>query len=191
MQPEPIYHKNPSPRTGPHDLLATHYDSLWRSIKQKLQKYANNLVTQYESEPQDTESTTLLATFKSKARATTLTGYKFAGKFSENKVHCSQVSNGIKSSFDHESFYQNRKERQTSWPWRFFKKKDANCSQILTDKDESRKIVKFWVFPVSAHQQQLEHHHGHIQLDDKFPYHGAHGRLACDYMINIGYPILD
>ena len=58
--------------------------------------------------------------------------------------------------------------------------KDANCSQIFTNKDGSRKLVKFWVFPVSAHQQQLEHHHGHIQLDDKFPYHGAHGRLTCD-----------
>ena len=40
--------------------------------------------------------TNLIATLYSKARATTLTGYKFTAIFSEKKVHCSQVSNGKK-----------------------------------------------------------------------------------------------
>ena len=40
--------------------------------------------------------------FYSKARATTVTGYKFTAKLSEKKVHCSQVSNGNKNRLDHE-----------------------------------------------------------------------------------------
>ena len=41
-----------------------------------------------------------------KARATILTGYKIKAKFSEEKVHCSQVSNGNINRLDHEYFYQ-------------------------------------------------------------------------------------
>ena len=37
-------------------------------------------------------------------------------------------------------------------------------------------IANFQVFPDSAHQSQLERHQVHIQLDDNFFYHGAHGR---------------
>ena len=47
----------------------------------------------------------------SKARATTVTGYKFKATFSEKNVHCSQVSNGNKNQLDHESFYQSNIER--------------------------------------------------------------------------------
>ena len=47
----------------------------------------------------------------SKARTTTLTGYKFTATFSEKKVHCSQVSNGNKNRLDHEYFYQSNIER--------------------------------------------------------------------------------
>ena len=36
---------------------------------------------------------------------------KLQRHFSEKKVHCSQVSNGNKNGPDHESFYQNNKER--------------------------------------------------------------------------------
>ena len=50
------------------------------------------------------KTTTIVAILYSKARATTLTGYKFTATFSEKKVHCSQVSN--KNSLDHESFNQ-------------------------------------------------------------------------------------
>ena len=83
---------NPSPRTGPLDLLVTHYDCEENGQK-TLQKYAINQVTQCETEPQATETTNIIATLYSKARATTVTGYKFTATFSDKKVHCSQVSN--------------------------------------------------------------------------------------------------
>ena len=41
-------------------------------------------------------------------------------------------------------------------------------------------MVNFQVFPDSAHQAELEKCQGHIKLDDKFPFHGAHGRLTYD-----------
>ena len=96
---------NPSPRTGPQDLLVTHYDCEENEQK-TLHKYAINQVSQCETEPQAIETTDVIATLYSKARATTVTGYKFTATFSEKKVHCSQVSNGNKNRLDHESFYQ-------------------------------------------------------------------------------------
>ena len=39
-------------------------------------------------------------------------------------------------------------------------------------------MVHFQVFPDSAHQSEFERYQGHIKLDDKFPFHGAHGRLT-------------
>ena len=94
---------NPSPRTGPQDLLVTHYD-----CEENEQKtlYAINQVSQCETEPQAIETTNVIATLYSKARATTVIGYKFTATISEKKVHCSQVSNGNKNRLDHESFYQ-------------------------------------------------------------------------------------
>ena len=59
--------------------------------RKTLHKYAINQVTQCESEPQSVETTKVIATLYLKARATTLIGYKFTAKFSEKKVHCSQV----------------------------------------------------------------------------------------------------
>ena len=97
--------QNPSPRTGPQDLLVPHYDCEENEQK-TLHKYAINQVTQFESEPQAIETTNVITTFYSKARPTTLTGYKFTATFSEKKVHCSQVSNGIENRLDHETFYQ-------------------------------------------------------------------------------------
>ena len=73
-----------------------------KTIKKTLHKYAINQVTQCETEPQAIETTTVIATLYSKARATTVTGYKFLAIFSEKKVHCSQVSNGNKNRLDHE-----------------------------------------------------------------------------------------
>ena len=101
---------NPSPRTGPQDLLVTHYDCEENEQK-TLHKYAINQVSQCETEPQAIETTDIIATLYSKARATTVTGYKFTATFSEKKVHCSQVSNGNKNRLDHESFYQSNIER--------------------------------------------------------------------------------
>ena len=103
-------HTNPSPRTGPQDLLVTHYDCE-ENEQETLHKYAINQVTQCESEPQAIETTNIVATLYSKARSTTLTGYKFTATFSEKKKHCSQVSNGNKNRLDHESFDQSNIER--------------------------------------------------------------------------------
>ena len=61
----------PSPRTGPQNLLVTHYDC--EEIEQKkIHKYAINQVTECESEPQSIETANLILTLYSKARATTL-----------------------------------------------------------------------------------------------------------------------
>ena len=108
---------NPSPRTGPQDLLVTHYDCEENEQK-TLHKYAINQVSQCETEPQAIESTNVIATLYSKARATTVIGYKFTATFSEKKVHCSQVSNGNKNRLDHESFYQINIERNKDMLYR-------------------------------------------------------------------------
>ena len=63
---------NPSPRTGPQDLLVIHYDCEENEQK-TLQKYAINQVTQCETEPQAIETTNVQALLYSKARATTVT----------------------------------------------------------------------------------------------------------------------
>ena len=68
------HYTNPSPRTGPQDLLVTHYDCEENEQK-TLHKFAINQVTQCESEPQAIESTNVIATLYSKARSTTLTCY--------------------------------------------------------------------------------------------------------------------
>ena len=88
----------------------THYDCQENEQK-TLHKYAINQVTQCESEPQAIETTNVISTLYSKARATTLTGYKVTATFSEQKVGCSKVSNRNKNRLDHESFYQSNKER--------------------------------------------------------------------------------
>ena len=61
----------PSPRTGPQDLLITHYDCEENEQK-TLHKYAINQVSQCETEPQAIETTNVRATLYSKARATTV-----------------------------------------------------------------------------------------------------------------------
>ena len=98
----------PFPRTGPQDLLVTHYDC--EENEQKTQ-VCNKSISQCETEPQAIETTNVIATLYSKARATTVIGYIFTATFSEKKVHCSQVSNGNKNRLDHESFYQSNIER--------------------------------------------------------------------------------
>ena len=57
---------NPSPRTGPQDLLVTHYDCEENEQK-TLHKYAINQVSQCETEPQAIETTNVIATLYSKA----------------------------------------------------------------------------------------------------------------------------
>ena len=41
-------------------------------------------------------------------------------------------------------------------------------------------MVNFQVFADSVHQSELERYQGHIKLDEKCPYNGAHGRLIYD-----------
>ena len=73
--------QNPSPRKGSQDLLVTHCDCEENEQKTLL-KYAINQVTQCESEPQAIETTNVIATLYTKARATTLTLYEFTATFS-------------------------------------------------------------------------------------------------------------
>ena len=86
---------SPSPRTGPQDLLVTHYDCEENEQK-TLQKYAINQNTQCETEPQAIETTNVMATLYSKARATTVTGYKFTARFSEKKYTAHKFQTEIK-----------------------------------------------------------------------------------------------
>ena len=59
-------HTNPSPRTGPQDLLVTRNDCEENEQK-TLHKYAINQVTQCESEPPAIESTNVISKLYSKA----------------------------------------------------------------------------------------------------------------------------
>ena len=51
---------------------------------------------------------------------------------------------------------------------------------ITRNKNTDRKLVNFQVFSDSVHQAELKRYQGHIRLDEKYPYHGAHGRLTYD-----------
>ena len=169
---------NPSPRTGTQDLLVTHYDCEENEQK-TLHNYAINQVSQCETEPQAIEITNVIATLYSKARATTVPGYKFTATFSEKKVHCSQVSNGNKNRLDHESFYQSNIERLLHLNLDYCKNELLRLN-IRRTKNTDRKLVYFQVFADSVHQAELERYQGHIKLDEKYPYNGAHGRLTYD-----------
>ena len=156
-------------------MLVTHYDCEENEQK-TLHKYAINQVTQCESEPQAIETTNIVATLYSKARSTTLTGYKFTATFSEKKVHCSQVSNGNKNRLDHESFYQNKIERLPHLSPQDCKN-ELRRLNLTQNVGTNKKLVKFQVFPDLEHQAVLEKHPGHIRLDTNFPFHG---RLTYD-----------
>ena len=121
----------------------------------------------------------MIATLYSKARAATLTEYKFTATFSDKEVHCSQVSNGNKNRLDHESFYQSNIERLLHLSFEDCKN-ELKRLNLTPNKGTNRKLVNFQVFPDSAHQAELEKHQGHIRLDTKFPFHGAHGKLTYD-----------
>ena len=96
---------------------------------------------------------------------------------SEKKVHCSQVSN--------ESFYQSDIERLLHLD-------PEDCTNELKilkiNTNENRNMVNFQLFPDSAHQAQVEHHQGHVQLDNKIPYHGANRHLTYDLNDNNWIP---
>ena len=90
----------------------------------------------------------------SKARATTVTVYKLTATFSENKVHCSQVSNGNKNRLDHESFHQSNIER-------LLHLNPDDCKNELLrlnltrNKNTDRKIVNLKSLPTLYIKQKL------------------------------------
>ena len=174
-EPDP---DNSSTRAGPQDLVVTDY-GCEENEQKTLHKYAINQVTQCESEPQSNETTNIIATLYSKARAATLIGYKFTATVSEKKVHCSQVSNGNKNRLDHDSFYQSNIERLLHISPEDCKN-ELKRLKITSNKGKNRKVVKFQVFPDLAHQVELEKYQGQIRLDTKFTFNGAHVRLTYD-----------
>ena len=145
---------NPSPRTGPQDLLVTRYHC-GENEQKTLHKYAINQVTQCKSEPQAIETTNVIATLYSKTRATTLTGYKFTATFSEKKVYCSQVSNGNKNRLDHESFYQSNIERLLHLTPDYCKNELLRLN-LTKNKKSNRKIVSFQDLPTQYIKQNLK-----------------------------------
>ena len=167
LQPE---HKS-FPRTGPQDLLVTHYDCEENEQK-TLHKYATmrNRTTSYRN--YKCNSDTLIKSPSSNS-------YKFTATFSEKKVHCSQVSNGNKNRLDHESFYQSNIERLLHLNPEDCKNELLRLN-ITRNKNTDRKLVYFQVFSDSVHQAELERYQGHKKLAEKYPYNGAHGRLTYD-----------
>ena len=59
-------------------------------------------------------------------------------------------------------------------------KNELERSKITSNKGKKRKLENFQIFPDSAHQAELEKYQVHLRLDNKFPIHGAHGRLTYD-----------
>ena len=125
------------------------------------------------------ETTNVIANLYSQDRATIPTGYKFTAIFSEKKVHCSQVSNGNKNILHLESFYQSKIERLLHLSPQDCKN-ELKRLNLTPNEGTNKKLVKFQVFPDVAYQAELEKHQGHIRLDTKFPFQGAHGRIKYD-----------
>ena len=51
---------------------------------------------------------------------------------------------------------------------------------MTKNKNSNRKVVNFQVFTDSVHRAELERYQGHIKLNKRYPYNGAHGRLYYD-----------
>ena len=118
--------------------------------KKTLHKYAINQVAQRESEPQSIETTNIIASLYSKARATTLTGYKFTATFSGKKVYCSQVSNGNNYRLDPVSFYHSNIKRLLHLSLDDCKN-ELKPLKITSNKGTPRKLVNFQVFFQTLH----------------------------------------
>ena len=80
---------------------------------------------------------------------------------------------------DHESFYQSNIERLLHLNPDDCKNEILRLN-LTKNKNTDGKIVNFQVFADSVHQAELERYQGHIKLDEKYPYNGAHGRLTYD-----------
>ena len=138
-------------RTGPQDLLVTH-DDCEQNEQKTLHKYAINQVSQCETEPQAIETTNVIATLYSKARATTVTGYKFTATFSEKKVHYSPTE--IKTDLITNHFYQSNIERLLHVNRDDCKNKLLRLN-ITKNKNTDRKIVNFQIFEILYIKQNL------------------------------------
>ena len=77
---------------------------------------------------------------------------------------------------NHESFYQINIEKLLHISPQDCKI-EINRLNLTPNIGTNRKLVNFQVSPDVAHQAELEKHQGHIRLDTKCPFHGAHGRL--------------
>ena len=80
---------------------------------------------------------------------------------------------------DHESFYQSNIDRLLHLSPQDCKTEIKRLN-LRPNECTNRKLINFQVFPDVAHQAELAKHQGHIRLDTKFPFHGAHGRLTYD-----------
>ena len=78
-----------------------------------------------------------------------------------------------------ESFYQSKIERLLHLSPQDCKN-ELKRLNLIPNEGTNRKLVKFRVFQDVAHQAELEKHQGHIRLDTKFPFQGAHGRIKYD-----------
>ena len=87
--------------------------------------------------------------------------------------------NGNKNSFDHKSIYQSNIERLLHIGPDDCKN-ELRRLKLTTNKGTKRKLVNFQEFPDSAYQAELERYQGHIKLDDRYPFRGAHGCLTYD-----------
>ena len=146
---------NPSPRTGPQDLLVTHYDCEENEQK-TLHKYAINQVSQCETEPQAIgdhryNSNTLFT----KPEQQQLQVINSQRHFPKRKyiVHKSQTA--TKTRLDHESFYQSNIERLLHLNPDDCKNELLRLN-ITQNKNSQRKLVNFQVFSDSVHQSHLK-----------------------------------
>ena len=110
----------------------------------------------------------------SKARATKLTGYKFTAHFPKKKYIVHKFPTELKIDLITNHFTRVTKK--------VLHLNLDNCKNELLrlnltrNKKTDRKIVNFQVFADSVHQAELERYQGHIQLEEKYPYNGAHGQ---------------
>ena len=113
-----------------------------------------------------------------KSKSCTLTGINSQQNF-QRKKYIVLKSQMEKKRPNHKSFYQINIEKVLHLNPDDCKN-DLRQSKLTTIKGTNRKLVNFQLFPESAHQSKLERYLGHKKLDEKYPFHGAHGRLTYD-----------
>ena len=74
---------------------------------------------------------------------------------------------------DHESFYKSIIERLLHLSPQDCKN-ELKRLNLTPNKGTNRKFLNFQVFPDVAQQAELQKRQGHIRLDTKFRFHGAH-----------------